>query len=396
LFRHLVVPVLIAASFLAAAGTSIAVPTEESAGEWEKPSATPLPEGMDKEQQAQILSTQAHDALRRGNLYEARNHVERAVDLRPEDPAHHLLLSSILFRQNELYYARYAIEKALALDPENYHARELLGNILYQEGILEQALSQWAEVSRNTAGSPHLRRKMEKAKRELKAEGEFDQVGSRNFTVRHDGTASRAVIRSVLWQLEKTYRMLEDEFRDSPPGDNIVILYPRVRFHKITASPRWVGGTYDGKIRIPVGGLSTEAEAEALGPDLTHELTHAFLRSIAARRLPLWFEEGLAEHFESSMAPREDSPRQFGKDVRGHYRSFQDLNAGLMGRKGPVAAAYDGSALAVERLIQEKGFQTVRRMIEEIATGKPFAQALEEEADLSLEEYQELWRNSAP
>jgi hypothetical protein len=67
-----------------------------------------------------------------------------------------------------------------------------------------------------------------------------------------------------------------------------------------------------------------------------------------------------------------------------------------MGRKGPVAAAYDGSALAVERLIQEKGFQTVRRMIEEIATGKPFAQALEEEADLSLEEYQELWRNSAP
>ena len=80
----------------------------------------------------------------------------------------------------------------------------------------------------------------------------------------------------------------------------------------------------------------------------------------------------------------------------GHFRSFQDLNAGLMGRKGPVEAAYGGSALAVERLIEEKGFQTVRLMIEEIATGKPFAQALEEEADLNLQEYHELWKTAAP
>ncbi len=379
--RRLVVPSLIAAALLAAAGPSSDAPIEKNAG---------------REEQAKVLSTQAHDALRKGNLYEAKRYAERAVDLHPGNPAHHLLLSSILFRQSNLYYARYAAEKALTLDPANHHAQELLGDIFYQEGILEQALSQWEEVRRNTAASPHLHRKMEKAKRELKAEEEFDQVGSKNFTVRHDGTAPRAVIRSVLWQLENTYRILEDEFRDSPPGDNIVILYSRVQFHKITATPRWVGGSYDGKIRIPVGGLSTEAEAEALGPVLTHELTHAFLRSIVARRLPLWFEEGLAEHFEGRTAPRKSSPRQFGKSVMGHYRSFQDLNAGLMGRKGPVEAAYEGSALAVERLIEEKDFQTVRRIIEEVATGKPFAQALEEEAELSLQEYQELWKNSAP
>ena len=71
------------------------------------------------------------------------------------------------------------------------------------------------------------------------------------------------------------------------------------------------------------------------------------------------------------------------------------MSTGLMGRKGPVEAAYGSSALAVKRLIEEKGFQTVRRMIEEMATGTPFAAALEEEADLSLQEYQELWRNSA-
>jgi tetratricopeptide (TPR) repeat protein len=373
--RRLIAPCLIAATLLAAA----------------EPSSAPPPEEIDREQQAKVLSTEAHDALRMGNLYEARRHAEKAVDLSPGNPAHHLLLSSILFRQNNFYYARHAAEKALALDPANYRTHELLGDILYQEGILGQALSRWEEVLRNTEASPHLHRKMEKAKRELKAEEEFDQVGSRNFTVRHDGTAPRVVIRSVLWQLENIYRMLEDEFRDSPPGDNIVILYSRVQFHEITATPRWVGGSYDGKIRIPVGGLSTEAEAEALGPVLTHELTHAFLRSIVGRRLPLWFEEGLAEHFEGRTAPRENSPRHFGEDVREHYKSFQDLNAGLMGRRGPVEAAYNGSALAVERLIEEKGFQTVRRMIEEIVTGKSFEQALEEEAGLSLQEYQVLW-----
>ena len=51
---------------------------------------------------------------------------------------------------------------------------------------------------------------------------------------------------------------------------------------------------------MPVGGLQTEEDSRRLEPVLAHELTHAFIRANVPGRLPLWFEEGLAGHFEGT------------------------------------------------------------------------------------------------
>ena len=54
----------------------------------------------------------------------------------------------------------------------------------------------------------------------------------------------------------------------------MVLLYPNQDFRDITRAPNWVGALNDGKIRIPVSGLTQ------MTPDLArvlkHELTHSF------------------------------------------------------------------------------------------------------------------------
>ena len=64
----------------------------------------------------------------------------------------------------------------------------------------------------------------------------------------------------------------------------------------MTRAADWVGGLYDGKIRVPLGGLSQlTRHAERV---LTHELTHAMVHSKSRGHCPRWLHEGLAQMSE--------------------------------------------------------------------------------------------------
>jgi len=359
-------------------------------------SSLPKTEPSSPEEQwesAQTWAAQSRAALGAGNLSLARNYAEKALQFAPGKAGFHLLLGTILFRQNDLYYAHQVLERGLELDPGNTGARTLLGDIYYQEGLLDMALDQWGMVPSDSPHAGGLRGKIEKAGREVKLEEDFGREVSRNFTLLFDGPVPRAVVRSLLTQLERAYRFLDRKLGSTPPGDILVILYSRVDFHRITAWPRWAGGIYDGKIRIPVKGLSAGHGAAALDPILRHELSHAFLRSMVGRRLPLWFEEGLAEYFERKTWEKEggEPPRHH----RGSFSSFQEISSALRGREDSVAAAYDAAAGAVYALIREQGFPAIPALLEKVSAGASFPAALEEETGLSLEELYGLWEKSS-
>jgi tetratricopeptide (TPR) repeat protein len=333
---------------------------------------------------AQTWAMRSHAALGEGNLALARDYAEKALQSAPGEAGLHLLLGTILFRQNDLYYAHRVLERGLELDPGNTGAHTLLGDIYYREGLLDLALDQWRTVPSDSPHARGLGRKIEKVKREMKLEEDYGREVSRNFTILFDGPVPRAVVRALLTQLERAYRLLDRELGSTPSGDILVILYSRVDFHRITSWPKWAGGIYDGKIRIPVKGLSAGHGAASLDPILRHELTHAFLQSMVGRRLPLWFEEGLAEYFERKTWEKEgtDSPRRRHRS----FSSLQEINRGLRGKEDSVAAAYDAAAEAVYALIREQGFPAIPALLEKVSAGASFPAALEEETGLSLEE----------
>ena len=337
---------------------------------------------------ATALAMRGQQQLQTGNFDDARTNLERAVGLAPNEAAYHLLLGVLHLRRGDLYESRQSIDRALELAPELAEAREISGDLHYQQGSLERARGEW---ERALAGSgsqkPALSAKLDRVGRELNAEGGFGRDISRHFTIQYDGPVPRAVARTALQLLEKAYDRLWRDFGRSPQHDVPVILYTRGLFDEITRSPGWVGGTYDGKIRVPVGGLQTEDDALRLEPVLAHELTHAFIRANVPGHLPLWFEEGLAGHFEGTTP---EAAQGALRGPGGGFASLDEVNEALRG--GPrVGAAYAAAALAVGEMVRRNGFWLPSRILDLVASGRPFPQAFHDVSGMDLAEFEESW-----
>lgn len=330
-----------------------------------------------------------------GDFEGAAEYLERALEYLPEEPEIHLLLAAVYFRQGELYEARRSADEVLSLREGHPQAHELLGDISYQEGYLTRAVPEW-EAALEGAG-PHaqrLRAKIERAERESDAESSFGREVSVHFTLQYDDTVPDGIASAILEEMEQAYDAIGAELGKYPEGDIPVILYSKVVFTEITRNPLWVAGSFDGKIRVPVRGLTSERDVYRLRPILTHELAHAFILQMAPRGLPLWFQEGLAKHFEGF--PTEHAYSYLEKNAGAFPRSLDGLNAGLRGRAGPVQASYMASLLALRTLIDEEGFWSVRTILESVGRGVPFSAAFTEETRLSLAEFQERWTASLP
>ena len=109
----------------------------------------------------------------------------------------------------------------------------------------------------------------------------------------------------MLDYLEEQYWQITETFRHSPPQPITVQLFPEREFRSVTLAPDWAGGVYDGKIRVPLGGLTR------LTPDarrvLVHELTHAVVHSKSRGGAPRWLHEGLAQMAEGRTLLRRDA-----------------------------------------------------------------------------------------
>ena len=103
-----------------------------------------------------------------------------------------------------------------------------------------------------------------------------------HFTVLFEGPAEAPLAARAVEILEKAYWKIGAALYAYPPDVITVVLYTREQFRDVTQSPAWAGGAFDGRIRVPVqGALQNLAEFERV---LTHELTHAFVRSIARQQ----------------------------------------------------------------------------------------------------------------
>ncbi len=321
-----------------------------------------------------------HEAVRRGDWDEARRNAEKAVEHWPRQAAHHHFLAAILFRQGDYYFARTEVKKALEIDPSAASSRELLGDILYREGDLYPAIDEW-QAAGGADPSARLLGKIDQARRENDVEGSFSRTVSRHFLLQSEGPVPRWMNRIILDLLEEAFDRQRDQWGTAPAGDITVILYPGEIFHDVTQSPKWMAGRFDGKIRIPVGGLQEESDAERLRPVLLHEVAHAFNRSMVPHGMPLWLEEGLAEYAEGSIPHR--APK---------FDSLEAVSAALRAGGNQVYRAYMAAGVAVAVLIEEVSFWNLRRTLEAMGRGMAFPEALAKEALLGYDDFQESWR----
>src|SRR5262249_29001338 len=134
---------------------------------------------------------------------------------------------------------------------------------------------------------------LERAERDLREEENYTENQSSHFSLKYAGAATPELAREVLRALEKDFTEIETQLNFTPPDAIGVVLYTREEFADITRTPAWVGALNDGRVRVPVHGLTSVSPE--LARVLKHELTHSFLTQKTHGRCPVWLNEGIAQ-----------------------------------------------------------------------------------------------------
>lgn len=241
---------------------------------------------------------------------------------------------------------------------------ELLGDLRNREEQVEEALRAWREAF-ELAPDDRLRDKIFKAARELEAGRGYALAATSHFTMRYDGQVDERLSGEVVAWLEQEYWNLADAYDHAPPQPITVLLYPSREFRDVTQAPEWVGGLYDGKIRVPLGGLDRlNPAAKRL---LTHELAHAVIHSASRGACPRWLHEGLAQIAEG----RQLSPAEKLDVARRLAEATPESVTG-----GPIS--YPMALSMTRHLESRRGFDGLVRVVQGLGRGLDVDAALRE------------------
>jgi tetratricopeptide (TPR) repeat protein len=255
------------------------------------------------------------------------------------------------------------VREGLVLDPDHAGLNEAMGMLLDRDERVQDALRAYRRAF-EIAPSDRLRDKILRAERELAAAGNFDFAVSSHFQLSYDGVVDVELANQILELLERLHGTLTAAYRHTPLGAIVVQLLPREAFREVTQAPEWVGGVYDGKIRVPLGGLSRVGPAtERL---LAHELTHAIVQSKSRGAAPRWLHEGLAQLAEGrTLAPTEIEA------LRTLFADTPEV------RWSTIPFRYDLALGLTRSLVERQGFDSAVDVLDLLAQGHDIDAALE-------------------
>jgi tetratricopeptide (TPR) repeat protein len=309
----------------------------------------------------------AMTAMQAGDSERASAYFEHAIRAAPDRVDllqwHAITLAS----QGRYPDAASDLERANTLKPDSPEVLRMLGSARYDADRVGDAIGAWKraqELSPDSGIATLLR----KAERELEVEEKSRSKESRHFTLHYQGDkTSPELQQQILATLESAYRDIARQLSFEPAENVIVILYTKTEFMDITEAPSWAGALNDGKLRIPIGGL-TAMDSE-LERNLRHELTHSFVHWLSKGRCPTWLNEGLAQ----MMEPRSASmyARELGPMFVDHKAiPFTALQSSFT-RFNPLQAefAYAESLAATEYLRERYGIAEILRMLQSVGSG---------------------------
>ena len=249
------------------------------------------PEALDKGFQA----LQSGDAARADAIFRG------ALAGQPRDPQLLFGAGMAASLQGRDQEAISLLKQALQIEPRLLQAAALLGELLYRQGDLDLAIKIY---ERALPGAPAsvavaMRGRLAAWREEASLPQNHEAIKDDRFTISFDGPVQQTLAARAVSVLNAWFWRIGKVLGDYPSAPINVVLYSEKQFHDITGAPEWSSGGFDGQIRIPVRGAAQNlAEFDRV---LTHELTHAMLKSIASRNLPVWLNEGLAMYLRVTM-----------------------------------------------------------------------------------------------
>lgn len=330
--------------------------------------------------------------LEQGRRDQAAASFRRALTFAPNHPGLLLMLAVAEIERQRYAAAQEALRPLFQNKDYAFHAYRLQGFIYYATEEMDRAVAAWKQALA-LKPDPALTAELKAIEQEARAAADLAQRAGGRFLLRYEGSerGSERLAGAILRALDGMYDQLASVFNYLPRESIVVLLYPGERFYEVTGMPPEVHGLYDGKIRVPVAGLSSLTPR--LEEVLRHELVHAFVFHKTRGRARHWLQEGLAQ-YHAGQRP------QFSRE--GFRPLFEPRDGSALprieaafGDASLIYAAYAASWLVVDVLMRRYGRGDMERLLEALARGESTEQALRSAfrltlADLDREVYDAL------
>ncbi|HEV8119435.1 MAG TPA: hypothetical protein VGQ67_00385 [Candidatus Polarisedimenticolia bacterium] len=354
-------------------GTAISPSIEELKRRIE---ANPLASAENRRQLVGLLCAEGEKALDARQGDEARRLFQEAVQYDPKGLRGRRGLTAAWILSGEAAMAESTARQALLDAPNDADLNLLLGEALLRLDRTADAIAA-LEKSQAIRPSAPLHEQIETLKRQSAVDTDYTRSEAARFTVSWDGERTAPALEAeILAFLEVQYPELALLF-DYDPHDPIpVIVYPAQDFYAATQADRDVAGLFDGKVRVPIGGL------KRLDPDarnvLRHELAHAFIAGKSRNLCPRWLHEGLAQWVEGSRTSR--------TTARSLAHQYQDE-----GVRFGATFTYATALSFVEFLEERHGQAALNEVLAEMGRGTGPDAAIEKVLRFSVPDLRTAW-----
>ncbi len=305
-----------------------------------------------------------------GDIEHALYLLRRGLIFAPDNLGLLLNLSRLQMRRGEYSAALDGLERAERLAPDDADTAVLLGIAYRASNRLDRTVEEWKRAQ-SLRPDLKLEGAIEKAQRDLDEEHTYRAEESGHFTLRYSGASTAMFLPGeILRSLESSFRDIESELHYTPPDSIAVILYTDQAFTDITSAPSWAGALNDGRIRVPVRGLT--AVDDRLTRTLKHELTHSFIYQKTGGTCPRWLNEGLAqwmsgkrsEKFAPSLANKMEDAEAKDRGA-GHWTMPPGMLEGSWASlpAGQARFQYDLSLAMVEYIIRTNGMAAIEQLL---------------------------------
>lgn len=176
--------------------------------------------------------------------------------------------------------------------------------------------------------------------------------------------------------------------RRSPGPLRLILVPDEAYYRRLTGgrAPAWGAG-------IAVPGAHTiliRADAGDVSTTLRHELAHLVLHDAVRVRVPRWFDEGYAA-FAAGEWDRVAALSLNLSVARGGIPELDDLNGALRGGIASAGPAYALAMSAVARLAERNPTRSLTPLLDRLAQGVEFADAVRQTTGLNPGQFNQDW-----
>jgi tetratricopeptide (TPR) repeat protein len=308
-----------------------------------------------------------------GDFPKARTYLEEAQRFDDRNPSIMNYYAALLAKTGHASEALPYAERAVRLSPDSPDSLTVLGYVQYAADRDQDAIRTWKR-SLEIRPDASVQQYLAKAERDASVQANYSESESSHFTLHYEGQKTSEALRSqLLATLDSEYDDLVRQLGVAPRNNIAVVLYTSQAFFDVTQAPSWSGAINDGKLRIPVQGISSVTPE--LARVLKHELAHSFINQLSAGRCPQWLNEGIAQAVEPKSLAN-------GGRLAELYRTQREIPLNMLEgsfvqlSSQQATLAYEESLAAVQYMSDTYGMSDLQRILERLGQGSSTEAAL--------------------